>query len=82
MTLTRLALAAALLVLAATAGAVPWVQADRDGDGVLTFEEAQDAYDELVRPRFDTADANGDGVLTEREFRVLDSIQTIMEEGD
>lgn len=45
-------------------------QADRDGDGKVSREEAP----ERIRAGFDRLDANGDGVLDEQEIR--DRIQT------
>jgi hypothetical protein len=39
-------------------------QADENGDGELSFEEARKAFPNLTRQGFDKRDRNGDGVLS------------------
>lgn len=40
------------------------LQGDKDGDGKVTFEEAQTVMPKLTQERFLTFDRNGDGVIT------------------
>ena len=73
MTVVRAAcLAAACLPLvAASAGAVPFPQADRDRDGLVTFAEAKRAMPGLKEIHFGKCDPNGDGVIDRGEYPLL-----------
>jgi Ca2+-binding EF-hand superfamily protein len=44
-------------------------QADANGDGKVTFEEAQPAFPKMTRERFNTLDRNGDGVISKDDRR-------------
>lgn len=57
-------------VLGAQAGDVPsFEKLDRDGDGVVSSEEASDWHG--LRELIDTYDDNGDGRLDQREYQAL-----------
>lgn len=64
----------ALALLAASAlpaEAVSFSQADRDRDGVVTYEEAKRVFPRLARIQFMKNDPNGDGLIDQREFPLL-----------
>ena len=67
------ALLAALLLAASAgaAGAVSFSQADRNRDGVVTWEEAKRVFPRLAKVQFQKNDPDGDGVITQREFPLL-----------
>jgi hypothetical protein len=73
-------LAGLVLYLAATpeAGAVSFNRADRNGDGVVGWDEARVAMRGLAQPHFDAADVNGDGVIAPNEFPGLQGIWEAM----
>jgi hypothetical protein len=68
----------ALVASAGVAHAVPWNQADRDRDGVVTWEEARVAFLGLTHPHFRRADRNRDGVIDRSEFPSLSTIYELM----
>ncbi len=74
------ALGGAVLYLAATpeAGAVSFNLADRNNDGVVSWDEARVALQGLARPHFNAADVNGDGVIDQGEFPGLQGIWEMM----
>jgi hypothetical protein len=78
--LLPVALAGAVLYLAATpeAGAVSFNQADRNNDGVVTWDEARRSLQGLAQPHFNAADSNGDGVISQNEFPGLQGIWEAM----
>lgn len=45
-------------------------QADKDGDGKLSFEEVQSIIADITREYFDKLDVDGDGLLTLDEVTV------------
>jgi hypothetical protein len=73
-----LALGAALASVAGAAHAIPWNQADRNRDGVVTWEEARVAFLGLTHPHFRRADRNRDGVIDRSEFPSLSTIYELM----
>lgn len=66
-----------VLAFAALAGpvwAVSFSQADRNNDGVVTFEEAEQSFSRLNLVLIKKADGNRDGVIDKGEMPVLNSI--------
>lgn len=64
----------ALVLLAASAvpaGAVSFSQADRNRDGVVSYEEAKRVFPKLARVQFAKNDPNGDGLIDKGEFPLL-----------
>jgi hypothetical protein len=64
----------ALALLAASAlpaGAVSFSQADRDRDGLVSYEEAKRVFPRLTRIQFKKNDPNGDGLIDRGEFPLL-----------
>ena len=53
------------------AGAVSFSQADRDRDGVVSYEEAKRVFPRLTRVQFKKNDPNGDGLIDRGEFPLL-----------
>lgn len=72
-----LALAAAL-GLPAAAHAVSFSQADRNGDGWVTFDEAERVLPRLKQVHFDKSDRRGDGRLDQGEFAQLNNFYWIV----
>ncbi len=72
-------LAAALLLagLATPALAVPFSRADANGDGVVTWPEAQKVFPRLKKIHFDKCDPGGDGLLDQGEFTLLNNFYWI-----
>jgi hypothetical protein len=68
----------ALFVTAPQAGAVSFNQADRNNDGVVTWDEARRSLQGLAQPHFNAADVNGDGVISQNEFPGLQGIWEAM----
>ena len=65
---TRLTLAAIAVLAAGTAFAAgPMKDADKDGDGFVSLEEAKAAHEARVEEHFAKADTDGDGLLSEEE---------------
>ncbi len=64
----------ALLLIAPTAQAQSFGSLDRDGDGLLTFQEAKRRFPRLQDVIFLKADSNGDGVIDRREFPAFQGI--------
>ncbi len=77
-TIFSLALGAALVSVAGAAHAVPWSQADRNRDGIVTWDEARVAFFGLTHPHFRRADRNRDGVIDRSEFPSLSTIYELM----
>ena len=72
MTAARLALfAAAGLMLAGPAHAVAFSQADKNRDGIVTFEEAVKVFPLLKKVQYLKCDAGGDGLIDKGEFPLL-----------
>ncbi|HRO12330.1 MAG TPA: EF-hand domain-containing protein [Amaricoccus sp.] len=68
----RMLLAALFLAASAgAAGAVSFSQADRNHDGVVTWEEAKRVFPRLTEIQFRKNDPNGDGVIAQQEFPLL-----------
>ncbi|MEH6829490.1 hypothetical protein [Sulfitobacter sp.] len=68
-TKTFAAIAATALCMPAFAMGQSAVQADADGDGVLSLAEVQAVYPDVTEDMFTTADLNGDGMLEDAEVK-------------
>ena len=62
---------AALAASAGAAGAVSFSQADKDHDGVVSYEEAKRVFPRLTQIQFRKNDPNGDGLIGKNEFPLL-----------
>ena len=60
-----------VFAMAATAQAVEYSEADANGDGLVTVDEAKAAMPDASEEIIVAADANGDGVISEAEFEAL-----------
>jgi hypothetical protein len=60
------------------ARAVSFNRADRNNDGVVTWDEARRSMQGLAQPHFNAADVNGDGVIQPNEFPGLQGIWEAM----
>lgn len=69
---------AAVLALPGAAQAVSFSQADQNGDGYVTFEEAERVFPRLKRVHFDKNDRKGDGRLDQGEFTQLNNFYWIL----
>ena len=70
--------AAATLLAAQAALAMPYGRADRNRDGVLDYEEARRAYPSLSEGQFRRMDINRDGVIDRGEYPQLDAIYQLL----
>lgn len=68
----------AALTVAGAAGAVSFSRADRDRDGVVTYEEAKRTMPRLSEIHFGKCDGDRDGLLDKGEFACLDTLYSIM----
>lgn len=67
-------LAAALAAGAIPAAAeVPISRADRNGDGIVTYDEAKRVMPRLKQVQYAKADSDGDGLIDKGEYPLLDS---------
>jgi EF hand len=67
------ALASIFLASTAPAHAVSFPQADRNSDGVVSFDEAERAFSDLNIVFIEKADRNGDGAIDRSEIPYLNS---------
>ncbi len=65
------AISIAFLSTAAFAAAPAFSEADADGNGILSLEEAKVALPDMEEAAIVAADANNDGGLTEDEYTAL-----------
>ena len=65
------ATAVSLVTMAAAAYALEYAEADANGDGQVTIDEAVAAMPETSSDLIAAADTDGDGVLSAAEFEVL-----------
>ena len=72
------AAALALLLTAGAAGAVPFVQADQNRDGLVTYPEARRVFRGLAEVHFEKCDPDGDGAIDAAEFPLLNNFYTMM----
>lgn len=71
----------ALAVLAAAAGgasAMPFGRADRNGDGVVSYDEAVRIYPALSEAQFARFDTDRDGVIDRGEYPQLDNLYEVL----
>lgn len=69
-----LALVASLVALAGPAAAkIPISRADKNRDGIVTYEEARRVMPQLKEIQYSKADSDGDGVIDRGEYPLLDS---------
>jgi hypothetical protein len=73
--LSAAVLACAFLVSTLPALAVSFTHADRNTDGVVSFEEAQRAFPDLNIVLIEKADRNGDGVIDKGEMPHLNAFE-------
>ena len=74
----RLAFGAlALAWLATPAAAVPFSRADANGDGFVTWPEAQKVFPLLKKIHFQKCDPDGNGELDQGEFTLLSNFYWI-----
>ncbi len=76
--MTRLILAACLLLAATGVSAASFSALDRNGDGVLSYPEAEREFRDLSEVHFLKADRNGDGAIGPDELPLLRSIYQTM----
>ena len=68
------ALVAAIVAITSPAAAkVPISRADRNHDGIVTYEEACRVVPQLMEVQYLKADSNVDGVIDRGEYPLLDS---------
>ncbi len=63
----------AALAVAPAAHAVSFSQADKDGDGYVTWPEAQKVFPRLKKVQFDKNDRAADGRMGQGEFAQLNN---------
>ncbi len=71
---------AGLLFGAGPSLAVSFTHTDSNGDGVVSYEEAEDAFPDLNLVFIKKADRNRDGVIDKNEMPHLNSFQRFQKE--
>lgn len=66
------------LALPGAARAVSFSQADPDGNGYVTWEEAKRVFPRLKKVHFDKNDRKGDGRLDQGEFTQLNNFYWLL----
>jgi Ca2+-binding EF-hand superfamily protein len=78
LTATSLGACCLLCASAVSAVAVAFPHADRNGDGVVSYEEARRSMSRLSEIHFQKSDRNGDGVVDRSEYPSLEGIYRSM----
>ncbi len=79
MSFVRVLVAIGLLSgLATVAGAAPFLKADANHDGVVTYKDAKRVLPQLTEVNFEKFDANHDGLVDKREWTGLDNFYTVL----